>query len=388
MKGRMDRELFSTSALMQEASFRNSNLTDFGPEDDHYLEAMRVFIDSSLKESRLRSEQNFYEFLIHCLSNRLKIADCIKKVAEIQNIQIRRPMFITGLPRSGTTIFSRLLAEDKNAKTFQFWELYSPAPSDLKSPSNMTEERIKPAERDVIERAKFGTQNIRPVSLFTPEECHFLFRNSFQANQLCFGPAHRPTYAAWLKQQNLDGVYKYYRAQAQLLLWQRPCPLNGHVIFKLPVTHLENLTSIFKFFPDAIVVNMSRDIVDVMRSFSYLVSSLRKIESDHVDAKETAMEMVIALETCLKRYQSQLNTLSDDQKSRVVTIRYEEWATDPKGTMSTLFKKAGFQSAPDFEFRMHALLQKSPRYSESSKYSLEQFGLSETQLKERFTGLV
>ena len=82
-------------------------------------------------------------------------------------------------------------------------------------------------------------------------------RNSFDSDHLHRADARRPSYFHWLDRRDRAGTYAYYRTQLQLLLWQRGCPVGGHVVLKNPFVHLENMRTVFQLFPDATLVNLT-----------------------------------------------------------------------------------------------------------------------------------
>jgi hypothetical protein len=380
----MDRAKFSEEALFEEASRRTSNLTDFGPEVDYFRESLAVLVESTLAESRLRDEEAFRELLLHHLCNRLRIQSCFRQFPAILDTPIPRPLFISGLPRAGTTTFSRLIGEDPRIRTLRLWELLSPAPTDLAHPWALTEDRIAAAEQAVLARARQGTLGIRPISIFLPDECFYLMRSSFNSDHLHRAVARRPSYFRWIGQRDRFGVYAYYRMQIQLLLWQRPCPADGHIVLKNPFVHLENMRTIFALFPEAMIVNLTRDIVSVVKSLCYKNRADRRAHSDHVRAEDVGRDMVENLEVYYRRRAVELEGLSAAQRARIVTIDFDAWAGDPVAIMRRVYELTGQKLTRELGEAMSASLQKHRRYGEQSSYDLGELGLEEAELRARF----
>jgi hypothetical protein len=380
----MDRARFAEDALFEAASARTEKLTDFGPEIDYFRETLGVLVESTLVESKLRDEEPFREFLLHHLSNRLRIRSCFKKFPAINDTPIARPIFISGLPRAGTSTFSRLLGEDPHVRALRLWELISPAPTDLAHPWALTEDRIAFAEEAVLARARQGTLEIRPISIFMPDECFYLMRNSFNSDHLHRAAAKRPTYFRWMGQRDRFGVYAYYRMQIQLLLWQRPCPEGGQIVLKNPFVHLENMRAIFALFPDAIILNLVRDIASVTKSLCYKNRADRKAQSDHVSPEEVGRDMIENLEVYYQRRAREVERISPDERSKVVTIAFDAWANDPIAIMRKVYALGG-QPFPDtLASAMSAALKKHRRYGAEANYDLAEFGLKESELRARF----
>jgi hypothetical protein len=375
---------FSEAALLEDASARTAGLTDFGPEVDRFRESLAVLVTSTLAESRLRDVASFRDFLLHHLGNRLRIQQCLTRFPAILDTPIPQPMFVSGLPRAGTTTFSRLLGEDARIRTPRLWELLSPAPTDLAHPWALTEDRIATAERTVLARARQGTLEIRPISIFMPDECFYLMRNSFNSDHLHRAVARRPTYFRWMGQRDRYGVYSYYKLQLQLLLWQRPCPPDGFVVLKNPFVHLENMKSIFALFPGATIVNLTRDVASVMKSLCHKNHLDRSAHSDHVSPEDVGRDMVENLEIYYQRRAAELERLTPEQRARVVTIHFDAWEGDPVSIMRRVYARIA-QPFPDaLASSMSAALQRHRRYGAQASYDLGRFGLREAELRERF----
>lgn len=379
----MDLAAFSESALLGEASARTGGLTDFGPEEDDFRGALHSLVTSVLAEGKLRDPGFFRELLLHQLSNRLRIQHCRAAHPEIDAIPIRGAIFVSGLPRAGTTTFSRLIAEDARIRTPRLWELLSPAPTDLVHPWALTEDRIAKAEEAVLARARQGTLGIRPISIFLPDECFYLMRNSFDTDHFHRAVARAPSYFAWVGGRDRRGVYAYYRRQLQLLLWQRGCAADGRLVLKNPFVHLENMKTVFALFEEATIVNLARDVVSVMKSLCFKNRADRRAHSDDVPSEEVGRDMLENVEIYYQRRAAALASLTSDERRRVFSIDFDAWAGDPVSIVRKVYARTG-QTFPDaLDERMRAALGKNQRYGEQSKYDLAEFGLTEGELRER-----
>jgi hypothetical protein len=381
----MDRGRFSEAALCADASARTGGLTDFGTEVDYFRESLAVLVESTLDESQLRDPEAFREMLLHQLQNRLRIQACFAQVPQILETALPPPTFISGLPRAGTTTFSRLIGEDARVRTLRLWELVSPAPTDLAHPWALTEDRIAAAERLVVARARRGTLDLRPMSIFLPDECFYLMRNSFNSDHLHRAVARRPRYFRWTGERDRAGVYTYYRQQLQLLLWQRPCSFAGHLVLKNPFVHLENLSTVLAQFPGATVINLSRDVVSVLKSLCYKNRADRQAHSDHVTAEQVGADMVENLELYYRRRAAELERLAPAQRAQVLTIDFNAWAGDPVAVMRRYYERVAQPFSEELAAQMRAALRdKHQRYGGEARYDLAEFGLRDEELRARF----
>jgi sulfotransferase family protein len=382
----MDRTRFTRAALCADASAR-TGLFDFGPSVDGWQDCLDVLVESTLAEAQLRDVAAFRDFVLHHLGNRLRIQAWLARVPAILATPVPRPLFISGLPRAGTTTFSRLLGEDPRIRSLRLWELHAPAPTDLAHPWALTEDRIAAAEQLVLARARQGTLAIRPISLFLADECFYLMRNSFDSDHLHRADARRPSYFHWLDRRDRAGTYAYYRRQIQLLLWQRGCPADGHVVLKNPFVHLENMRTIFQLFPDATLVNLTRDLASVVVSLCFKNRADRAARSDHVRSEDVGADMVENLDVYYRRRAAELDALTPAQRARVVTIDYDAWAGDPVAPvaiMRRVYELTGQPFTPELAGAMASALGRHARYGEQASYDLAEFGLRAEALRERF----
>src|ERR1700739_2795658 len=105
-------------------------LDDFGTDDDDYLEALDVLLDSYRVEAGrtvLGSKMNRF-FLRGALVARLLAESAWKQYPQHADVSIERPIFVTGLPRTGTTILHRLLGADPVHQGRHRWLAKSPQP--------------------------------------------------------------------------------------------------------------------------------------------------------------------------------------------------------------------------------------------------------------------
>jgi len=374
----MDRARFSRDALCGDAIAR-TGLDDFGDGVDDWQACLDALVASTLDEAHLRDLAAFRAFVLHHLCNRLRIQDCLARFPAVLETSVPRPLFISGLPRAGTTTFSRLLGEDPRIRTLRLWELHAPAPSDLAHPWALTEDRIAAAEQLVLARARQGTLAIRPISIFLPDECFYLMRNSFDSDHLHRADARRPSYFHWLDRRDRAGTYAYYRRQIQLLLWQRRCPADGHVVLKNPFVHLENMRTIFRLFPDATLVNLTRDLASVVVSLCFKNRADRAARSDQVRAEDVGADMVENLDVYYRRRAAELDALTPAQRARVVTIDFAAWSRDPVAIMRRVYARTGQVFDDALAAAMAGALGKHARYGD-----LAEFGLRAEALRERF----
>ena len=103
-----------------------TGLTDFGPRPFH--EALQVLLDDYANDVGLSGvgRQQCFKDLVRCASNHLIIHDRIKKTPELKTAELKKPLSVSGLPRSGTTHLVNLLAADSRFHSLPLWVAQEP----------------------------------------------------------------------------------------------------------------------------------------------------------------------------------------------------------------------------------------------------------------------
>ncbi len=358
---------------------RRTGLDDWG--DPQFLEGLRVLVRAF--EERANSHTLgrifFREYLTTHLVNRLKIQEDLKRHPEILDVPITRPLFVTGMPRSGTTLLQRLLSEDPNGRTLLTWECLEPSPPP-RTETYRTDPRINKT-RKTLEGLHRLAPRMASVHFFgaeEPEECNDLFANGFVAAIYGF-MFDVPLYVEWLDLQELVDPYRYLRRQLQLLSWK--CR-GDHWILKAPA-HQFALDALLTVFPDANIVVTHRNPLEFLPSICSLAASMRGISCERLDMSLLGSELNEALAVGPER------TIATRQRSdpkRFFDVPYPRLKADPVGTAKSVCQHFGYECGDEYENRMRAWLANNPQHKHGvHRYSLEQFGLDAERVNRRFS---
>ncbi|OAD21580.1 hypothetical protein THIOM_002647, partial [Candidatus Thiomargarita nelsonii] len=211
----------AVDALLEAAS-RRTGLSDWG-DDDHFRTALGVLLEN-IKNEAIKSEVRLsLSFrLIENLKNRLHIQEALKRYPAILEQPIYNPLYIVSLPRTGTTLLQRLLAQDAYNRPLLFWEALMPAP-----PPEPEQHENDPRIKKIVESVKYFKQfdpdldSIHLLDAKKPEECFFLIDNSL-VWQVWPEWAPKSQYAEWISKQDMVPIYQYYRQQLQILQYRFP----------------------------------------------------------------------------------------------------------------------------------------------------------------------
>lgn len=357
-----------------------TGLNDFGEQS--FRTPMDVLIDSLKKEAHLNITGRFLfrDTLLYLLINRLELQQNFQKYPEILQVPIRKPLFIIGLPRTGTTFLFNLLSQDPQSRWLHPWEVINPAPPPAIETAN-SDPRIKKIQQKLAFYKSLAPDldAAHYIDVNQPDECNGLFENNFTNSLIFFLRAHLPTYQKWLhEEQDWDIAYQYYRSQLQLLSWKWP---GEHWLLKAPA-HLFHLDSLLNVFPDACIVQNHRNPIEAIPSVASLTSIVRRVFSDVVEptviGQSCLDEIAIGINKAMKVRQN----VSDKQ---FFDIQYKDLVQNPINTVKRIYDYFGYNYSKDMEKNLQRYIQKNRQHKHGvHRYSLEQFGLSTSQVSEKF----
>lgn len=255
------------------AAVERTGLDDFG--DDSFREGLEILTSALSDEACLNARGEAFIFGrigLH-LCQRLQVEDWYRRHPEIDDEPVAAPLFGLGLPRTGSTALSFLLAQDPRVRYLRSWESSEPCPP----PSSVqgVDPRIPPEQRPVV----VGSRHHVPNDIQGPMECLDLMALDFKS-QIFQAFAHIPSYSAWLLDQaDFTSTYRYQRRVLKLLQWGEPTrPWR----LKSP-SHVISLDYLDRVFPDARFVMTHRDPTDVLLSVADVYADIVGGFGDRID---------------------------------------------------------------------------------------------------------
>jgi hypothetical protein len=353
-----------------------TGLCDWG--DDDFRHGLRVLLSSYEKESRLTAlgRALLRADIVQALANRLKIRRDLQAHPEIRAVPIERPIFVIGLPRSGTTLLHNLLAQDPTMRVPRRWELRSPSPPPELDRQD-TDPRIKETQDhlDDLHRLAPELPAVHPLFANGPDECHWLLRNAF-CSKVFELSADVPSYAVWLDQQACVAAYREYREQLQLLTWRWR---GQRIVLKDPF-HLWSLEALLTVFPDAYVVYIHRDPIAALPSIASLCALLRSVVSDDTNLHRIGEEWLEKMAVGLERSRA-ARALGRGVSCDVL---YDRLVADPLSELRRIYTTFGVESSTLAEQNVNAWLKAHSHTKPGvHRYDLAQFGLSRERLVAR-----
>lgn len=363
--------------LLADAVEHAGGLSDFGED---YRDNLRALLEMYGSAARLTpsGRKATRRRLLGLLQNRLRISHAFQSRPEIRTRTLRRPMYIVGLPRTGTSALFNLLARDGATRPLLYWEGLHPEPGPALAPGEI-DPRLSQTRRD-LERAYARNPEfaaVHRVHADGPEECVALLSHTLGSVQLGIEPLISP-YREYFAGQDQRANYRYYVDLLRLLDAQRP----GHRWLLKSPAHLWGLCPLLELLPDACIVWTHRDPVVVVASYCSMIEALSGLR-EAVDPHEIGASVLAYLAASVERAMHDREQL-DPQ--RVIDIGHYEALRSPLAVVERVYAYFGIAaSAADYQqMRDYSLARSEPRAGEH-RYDLGRYGLRPEQVAERFS---
>ena len=348
-----------------ETAKRRCGLDDFGGGD--FFEAISRLLESCHRESRLNliGRIALRSDLLRTLCSRLLMEEDLQIYPGIARQEIREPLFIVGLPRSGTTLLHTLLAADPEHRVPLTWEVMTPSPPT----GDHEQRRIQRATQscNYLDWLAPTFRHVHAVGAELPQECVGLMTPIFMSDQ--FDTMYYvPSYRAWFFRQDLLPAYEYHRRFLQHLQFRRSA---RRWVLKAP-THMSALPTLLSVYPDALFVQTHRQPLEAMASVSSLITILRRVFSDAVDPLVVCRDAVQYWSQTLDTFLQERDRLAH---KRICDLDFLEIRRDPIAAVRRIYKHFGWLLSPETEQRMRVVLtMQSRKQYGNHRYDLSQFG--------------
>jgi hypothetical protein len=358
-----------------ETAKRRCGLDDFGGGD--FFEGLSTLLASCQRESQLNLVGRIVlrADLIRTLCSRLFMQRDRQMYPSIVREEIREPLFIVGLPRSGTTLLHTLLALDPEHRVPVTWEVMTPSPPTRDNEKRRIQRAISSCNCFNWLAPTF--HHVHPIGAKLPQECVSLMAPTFMSDQFD-AMYYVPSYRHWFFCQNLRLAYEYHRRFLQHLQVRRSAL---RWVLKAP-THMFALPSLLAVYPDALFVQTHRAPLDAMASVSSLITILRRVFSDAVDPLTVCREAIDYWAKTLDRFLQERDRLSE---RRICDVNYIEIRRDPLAAVRNIYAHFGWSLSQKVEQRMRlALGGQLHERNGLHRYELSQFGVQEEESAARF----
>ena len=367
-------------ALLQQARER-AGLADFG--DEWFFEPMDHFIEASNREGRLTpaGRASTTEVIVKGLVSRLRMVEDIKRHPEILDEKVDVAGIILGLPRTGSTIFQRLLASAPGMTGLRWYEAqnFAPFPG---------EERGNPVERRAYAQAMIDgwlqlspeLASIHPLEPDAPDE-EILVLGQMFVSTMIEGMNYVPSFTRWLNGYDQSKGHEDLKTILKYLQWQDPSRKGRKWILKSP-SNLPYAEVAAKAFPDALLIMTHRDPLQTVPSYVSMQAALYKLSASLTDAEVGAFWFPRLVEW-MRMFEAARERIGEH---RFIDIDYREVGKEPMAQAERVLSRMGIPVDAQLEEVLAEFLAGNKREQRPMHdYSLERFGLDEEAIKREFT---
>ena len=376
-----ERENVGTVADLHASASRITGLTDFGADD--YRDGLAVLLESYARDAGLTplGRRMTRAMLRGALTARLLSEAAWQAHPEYADVRIERPIFVTGLPRTGTTALHRLLTADPGHQGLEMWLIEVPQPRPPRDTwaANPVFQHLQAAfEQHHVAHPEF--MGVHYMAADQVEECWQLLRQSMRSvSYECL--ARVPGYSAWLRGQDWTGAYRRHRRNLQLIgMPDRGC----RWVLKNP-SHLFALDALLRVYPDALVIQTHRAPRAAIASACSLAA---QATAGWSTAFQGALIGQAQLELWARGLESFIATRAGHDPARFFDVSYEDLVADPVGTVESAYQYFGLEltGAAAGAMRARHAQDSTGQARPGHRYRLADFGLAGEQVDERFGG--
>ena len=376
--GRKVPSFAQAEASLLESACQAAGLDDLG--DPSFLVGLRVLLRAYDEEALLSpfGRMMVSQELSGILRNRLTTEQAWKQDPSVLEAPVRRPIFILGLPRTGTTALHHLLGQDPQNQVLEYWLAAAPGPRPPRD-----EWKRDPRYRRAVSGLRtmyYLDPSLKAIHLMTaegPDECRHLFLQSIMDHTFDHN-ATIPSYTKWFKAQDMRPAYARHRDILKLIGSPQP---ERRWVLKYPA-HLRNLRVLFEIYPDACIVQTHRDPARVLPSVCSLVTGWRGLYEDGVDGRAIGRWQLDFLSEMME---DAMQAREGSPPDRFFDLHFGELVSDPVAAIERMYAHFGFECSAGARRRMRTWHDENPQGQHGGHhYTAEQFGLSFAEMAERF----
>ncbi len=328
----------------------------------------------------VRARRAAERLIITALVNRLRVCEYAYSHSDLLHPRPDDPLFIIGLPRSGTTLMSHLLAVDPLNRSLLKWEVADSIPPAKVGTLHLDSrcEKMRLYETAYLKRNpqaavchwEFADE---------PTECGSVHAQEFKS-LLWAWRFPLPGYARWVVQCDILSAYRYH----ELLLRILHSTANSKWVLKAPA-HALHLKQLLRMYPRARFVCLHRDPYRVVAS---ACSAIRQAQGFHTLNPNAEYSPFITQEWSFLLGEHARRLVlgrQDIDDSHFCDIYYPDFIHDPIGHIQFLYKWLQRDLNPQTITSMSEWLRLHPQgMFGRHDYSWETTGLSVESLTNTF----
>lgn len=383
--GILDRDV-SLDALLKRAERRQGRRLGEASAE-LVMEPLQILLNAYCRDSKLSVVGRVAALAeaTRFLSNLIRFDGEEQRQPDILRGSIRAPIFVTGMPRSGTSFLHRLLAEDPAHRVPQVWEAIYPYPDPgVRAGRDSQRSRIERRTR-VFARLAPDFLSLHPLTATTPQECTELTAHTFRSFR--FDTTHHvPSYREWLSHETHGPAYRFHKRFLQHLQAQdlEATASPRRWVLKAP-EHVFTLETLWDVYPDALVIFVHRDPLKVLPSVARLTEVIREPFTRRLDRAEIGRQVT---GDWLNGAGHMIRANRAPPRAGVrpiVHVHHAALIRRPLEVVADVYRQLGLEMSSAAEARIADHVARQPRggYGQN-RYRFADFGLDPARERERF----
>lgn len=314
-------------------------------------------------------------------AKRNEVSHWLANEPRIGEQSVERPVFLTGLPRSGTTYFQYLFDREPSLRMMRTWEGDSPCPPPAVDPASAKARRDRCADQHRQRREQDGgaSDSFHLSDADGPQECVMIMDQTF-GNAGHYWTFRVPGYFERVFDTiDMTACYAHHKRVLQTLQWQAP-PTRWAL--KWPC-HLLAMDNILQVYPDAAMVVTHRNPVAVLASNCSYAAFLRAKFSDHVDLAELGQQM----KDLVGRHIRALVNFDAGRAAGglIAHVDYNQVVADPGAAMVEVYRSLDLELTPEVRQSIASWRTENPPGKRGvHAYDLSDYGLDAKEVAEEF----
>ncbi len=377
--------VMTAEQVLSEASKRAGGASDFGGPS--FVSSLNRLVRSLNEEARLNQMGVVIasERLMQHAVNRLLYINDRKQHPAIAAEKIVKPVFIVGMPRTGTTILHDILAQDPRNRAPLTWELMAPSPPPEKATYH-SDPRIARCEAifPMIEKMIPGFKAMHPMGATLSQEC-VMMQSDTLTSCLFHNQFRVPSYQDYIDGQG-DGaapwaeVYEFHRHQLQHLQWKH----HGERWVLKTGAHLWSLEYLLQEYPDARIVFTHRDPVQSMTSYASLTTLVRTMSSSEVDPFEIAQDWIPRLCAAMN-HALDVRENAKYPDAKIYEMYFDNFAADQFREVERIYEHFDIDLPGDAADVMREFIRENPKGKHGEhRYKESDYGIDPDTVRKSF----
>jgi Sulfotransferase family len=360
-----------------------TDVTDAAPA--HFLDNLGALVDAVNAEAALTDDgmQGILMQVAPALRNRIEVDAYVAEHPEVDESPLPAPIFLTGLPRSGTTYFQYLFDQDPRLRMLRTWEGERPSPPPALDPESAARRHAASVDNARLMREMTGGKidAFHLTDVDGPQECLAILDQTFVNPGMLWTMSVFGYLEYLLHEADLQEAYEYHARVLRLL--QQGAPEQRWAL-KWPC-HLLALDAIAAVHPDATFVVTHRDPVQALASNCSLTNMLRAGTSPHADPEHIGRDML----ELVRQHVDRLVAFDIEQEKlgsgRLVHVDYYQLVDDPAAVMPAVFEAVDLEWTPEVDERVRTWREENPKGKRGThEYDLTDYGLEREAVAEAF----